>query len=317
MFAFGCSVIDPELYERYARPGIERAAEPDSKLLVHAAASSIARGYNVMFDHASKIEDLEALVLLHADAEIVDPDFSTKLRRVLQDPAVGIVGSIGAVGVRDIAWWDGSLKWSSAPYHFGDHGGGELLWSRNGSGPEGSPGDVDAVYGVLLAVSPWVVRNLRFDESLGLLHGYDFDICAQARAAGRKVVAADLEVAHHHSLDLVKQIEMWVATHARVAEAWDERGPADGEDEEAYWKARARRAEAEAAAARLLAASKLLWADATSSYQQRLIAEKLESRSWRVTEPLRRGKAVARIARQRVRTAEARVQRRRLGVQRT
>ena len=41
-----------------------------------------------------------------------------------------------------------------------------------------------------MVLSPWAVRELRFDESLGKLHGYDFDICMQARAAGKKVVDA-------------------------------------------------------------------------------------------------------------------------------
>ena len=30
-------------------------------------------------------------------------------------------------------------------------------------------------------MSPWAVRNTRFDESLGQFHGYDFDICMQVR----------------------------------------------------------------------------------------------------------------------------------------
>ena len=45
-----------------------------------------------------------------------------------------------------------------------------------------------------MVLSPWAVRELRFDESLGKLHGYDFDICMQARAAGKKVVTADFRV---------------------------------------------------------------------------------------------------------------------------
>ena len=36
--------------------------------------------------------------------------------------------------------------------------------------------------GFVIALSPWVVRNIRFDESLGQLHGYDLDFCLQVRA---------------------------------------------------------------------------------------------------------------------------------------
>jgi hypothetical protein len=62
---------------------------------------------------------------------------------------------------------------------------------------------------------------------------------------------------------------------------------------------RARRAEADAAAARLLAASKLLQADATARQHQRLLGEKIHSRSWKLTEPLRRGNAWVRALRER------------------
>ena len=69
-------------------------------------------------------------------------------------------------------------------------GGGEVPWPDDGGRPPCAPiGEVDSVYGLLLALSPWAVRNLRFDESLGPRYGHDFDLCAQARAAGRKVRA--------------------------------------------------------------------------------------------------------------------------------
>lgn len=299
MIAFGCSVIAPDLYNRYAKPGIERACEPDSALLVQAAASSIARGCNLLFDRAARIDGLEALVVVHQDAEITEPALCAKVRQALADPAVGVIGCVGAVGVRDMAWWDGTLAWTSAPFHYGELGGGELSWPRALSDKPRRPGEVDSLYGVLMAFSPWVVKNLRFDESLGLLHGYDFDICRKVRDAGRKVLAVDIEVAHHHSLDLVTQVEMWVEAHIRAAEKWDPEGPAPGEDEEAYWRARARRAEADAAAARLFAASRLLQADASAQHQQRLLGEKMLSRSWKLTEPLRRGNALAEQLRQR------------------
>ena len=299
MIAFGCSVISPDTYDRFAKPGIERVREPGSEVLVHAAASSVARGCNLLFDHAARLDDLEALVVVHQDVEIVDQGVCAKLRRAFADPDVGVVGCVGAVGVRDLAWWDGTLTWTSSRYCYGELGGGEALWPREPGNTPRKPGEVDSVYGVLMAFSPWVVRNLRFDESFGLLHGYDFDICARAREAGRKILAADIDVKHHHSLDLVGNVEMWVEAHIRAAEQWDREGPAEGEDEEAYWRNRALRAEADAGAARLLAASRLLRADATAQQHQRLLGEKLFSRSWKLTEPLRRGNALARTLRER------------------
>jgi hypothetical protein len=300
MIAFGCSIIAPEIYGRQARVGIELAAEPDSEIFAHAAAGSIARSYNLLLDSArAGGDDLEALVLLHEDAEIVDHDFCAKLRRALADPDVAIVGCVGATGVRDIAWWDGSPAGSAALYRYGELGGGELHW-RGAGGSVGTPGEVDSVYGVMLALSPWAVANLRFDESLGMLHGYDYDICRQAQAAGRKVVTADLRIAHHHSLDLVKDTEIWVAAHMRAAEKWDNADAAGGAED--AWKPRARRSEADAAASRLLLASRLLQADATSRHHSEQLDEMINSRSWRVTEPLRRANQLVKAARRRLST---------------
>jgi hypothetical protein len=86
MIAFGCSITAPKIYERCAKPGIELAAEPDSQVFAHAAAGPIARAYNLVLERAATLDDLEAVVLLHQDAEIVDPDFCPKLRRALSDP---------------------------------------------------------------------------------------------------------------------------------------------------------------------------------------------------------------------------------------
>jgi hypothetical protein len=152
------------------------------------------------------------------------------------------------------------------------------------------------VYGILLALSPWTVRNIRFDESLGLLrHGYDFDLCMQVRAAGRKVVTADLKVVHHHALALVTDHETWVEAYMRLAEKWEGRmpGPAVTEPD---WKQRARRAEAGAAAARLQAASRLLQAYARAQEHDDSFKVLTDSLSWRITAPLRRLNAFRRGA---------------------
>lgn len=295
VIAFGCPIIAPDVYERGAKAGFDRAVEPDSVVYAHAASGSVARGYNLLFDTAAKLPELEALVVVHEDAEIVDPQFCAKLRAVIADPEVGVVGCVGAKDVGDIAWWDGEVTWSSATAHYGELGGGELRLETEAAA---SPGEVDTVYGVLMAFSPWVVRNLRFEESVGLLHGYDFDICRKARRAGKKVLAAELAVTHHHSLDLIEDIEIWVAAHMRAADLWDESGPENGDDPR--WKERARRAEARAAAARLLAATELLRLDATAKECQRQQEEIEGSRSWRLTASLRRGNALRRSVGQRL-----------------
>jgi hypothetical protein len=285
MIAFGCAITAPEVYERHAGPGIDAAAEPDSAIFAFRATSSIFRSYNLILDRAAARDDLEALVLVHQDTELVDPELCAKVRAALEDPDVGVVGCIGATGVRSIAWWEGSVTWASFIHRYPEHGGGDLpgfSWPTGERPAFARTGEVDVVDGFLLVLAPWVVRNLRFDESLGSLHGYDVDLCLQARAAGRKVVTADLRAIHNHSLELVSDTEGWVEAHMRMAEKWDGRlrGDHAGED----WKQRARRAEAEAEAARAVAVSRQLQYDA----RERVLDEMRESIGWRLTEPLRR-----------------------------
>ena len=289
MIAFGTAITDPEAYRRYAEPGIKLVAEPDSEVIANLPSGSLFRSYNLILDMVADREDLEALVLVHQDGEIVDPDFCRKLREAFSDPDVGVVGCAGAIGVRSIAWWEGSVTWGSFVHRYQELGGGDVpAFSWNGElPPYARPGEVDTVDGFVLALSPWTVRNLRFDESLGALHGYDFDLCLQVREAGHKVVTTDFKAIHHHSLDLVGDPEGWVAAHIRVAEKWDGRMPhvgVVGGD----WKQRARQAEAEAALAVAQAMSNQLKGNARALQLEREIEVMRTSIGWRMTEPLRR-----------------------------
>jgi hypothetical protein len=286
MILFGTAVTDLETYDSCAAPGIRLAAEPDTEVVAHQSAGSLFRNYNLLLDQAAAREGLEALVLVHQDAEIVDPDFCAKIRQALSDPEVAIVGCAGAVGVRGIAWWEGAVTWASFSHRYRELGGGEfpsLSWTDAEKPPSFTrTGEVDSVDGFVMAVSPWAVENLRFDESLGKLHGYDFDFCMQARAAGKKVVTADFRVVHHHSLELISDSETWIEAHIRIAEKWDGRLPS-AERGEVDWRKRALRAEAEAAAAKGDAISERLKREAT----ERQLSDVAESTSWRLTAPLR------------------------------
>jgi len=304
VITFASAITSPELYRSYAQKGIELAREPDSQVLPFSAAGSLARSYNLILDQAAEHEQLEALVLLHQDAEIVDPDFCRKLRGAFADPDVGVVGCVGAVGVRSIAWWEGSVTWGSFTHRYSELGGGDVpafSWNPDTMPPYARTGEVDTVDGFVLALSPWTVRNIRFDESLGRLHGYDFDFCLQVRAAGHKVVTVDFRAVHHHSLDLVSDPEAWIEAHIRVAEKWDGQMPNVGV-EGGDWQRRARRAEAEAAVAQALAMSNRLKGDARVAQLQRELQIVNESIGWRLTEPLRRANALRRRLGRRLRS---------------
>jgi hypothetical protein len=290
MIAFGSAITRPDLYRQCAEPGIRRVAEPDSEVYALDSVGSVFASYNAILDLAAVRDDLEALVLVHQDAEIVGDAFCDTVRRALEDPDVGVVGCVGAVGVRSIAWWEGSASLASFNHRYDEHGGGELpafSWAWDDAPPYARTGEVETLDGFLLALSPWAVRNLRFDESLGQIHGYDFDFCLQVRAAGRKVMTADFRAIHNHALEPFSDPEEWVQAHMRVAEKWDGRMPGVGTDA-GTWKERARRAEAERDAARVVDYSNSLALQARTAELERALAETTQSLSWRLTAPLRR-----------------------------
>jgi glycosyl transferase family 2 len=290
MIAFGTAITKPEVFHRCAEPGIRRAAEPDSQVLALPAAGTIFRSYNELLDRAGGFEDLEALVLVHQDAEIVDADLCHKVRDALRDPAVAAVGCVGAIGVRSIAWWEGSVTLASFINRYADHGGGDLRsfsWTWDDAPPYAHTGEVETLDGFLLALSPWAVRTLRFDESLGEFHGYDLDFCLQVREAGRKVVTADFRAIHHRPLEMIPDPEPWIAAHIAVAEKWDGRMPAIG-TAAGGWRERALRAEAERDLALAIAHGKALELTARRREAERALAETRASISWRITAPIRR-----------------------------
>jgi hypothetical protein len=185
MIAFAACIGSDEKFRTLAQPGLRMACEADSLVAEVTTDSSIFTAYNEVLEALAERDDLEALVLMHEDVEIVDSDFCGKLRRRLAEPDVAVVGVVGARAVTSLAWWEGE-------------GRGRCLETRGLVDFGGGCHDVDAVDGLLLALSPWAVRNLRFDEQrFSGFHGYDADICFQARAAGRRVVVDELAVVHH------------------------------------------------------------------------------------------------------------------------
>ena len=290
MITFGSAITKPDVYRRFAEVGILRAAEPDSKVIALPSIGSIFTSYNAILDQAAAFADLEALVLVHQDAEIVDPDFCARARRPLSDPGVGAIGCVGAIDVRSIAWWEGSVTLASFVHRYDDHGGGDLpafSWVWDEAPPYARLGEVDTLDGFLMVLPAWTVRNLRFDESLGQFHGYDFDFCLQVREAGRKVMTADFRAVHHHALEPFSDPEPWIQAHMRVAEKWEGRLPAVGSGA-GTWEERALRAEAGRDAARVLDHSNALDFQARAGRLEGALDELAGSISWRITEPLRR-----------------------------
>ena len=90
MIAFGSSITKPRSSGAARARASRRAARARSARLRRCRRSgSIFRSYNALLDRAAAREDLEALVLVHQDAELVDAELCATLRAALRDPDVG------------------------------------------------------------------------------------------------------------------------------------------------------------------------------------------------------------------------------------
>jgi hypothetical protein len=207
MIGFGVCVGNQATFERYAAPSFERVREHDSVLVTTTADGSIHSAYNGLLDRFAARDDLEALVLLHEDVELTDPGFCARVRALLgSDEQIAVLGTVGARGVHSLAWWQGEVV-------------GHVVEPRGEAGTLGSGGEVEALDGMLLVLSPWAVRNVRFDEGYRGFHAYDVDYCFSVRAAGRKAFATALGVVHHTKGGVGDTIA-WNVAAARARKKW-------------------------------------------------------------------------------------------------
>jgi GT2 family glycosyltransferase len=188
MFALGCAVSDQRTFEAVALPCLRTISEPDTVLLTRRGHDSIQRPYNEMIEEAGALSDLEGLVLMHQDMELTDDSLLARVRPLLGEPRVGAVGVLGGRDVPPHCWWEAEQLFGTART--------PLVDIRHSAGSH----EVEVVDGALLALAPWVVRELRFSEELAAdFHGYDLDLCLQIRAAGGRVVCNDIPYMHHMS----------------------------------------------------------------------------------------------------------------------
>ena len=183
MIVFASCIADPERFRRSTLASIHALEDP-ATLVVEVETTSIFEGYNEVLDAFRDEPALEAIVLLHDDVEIVDRLFCEKVRRVMAEPDVGVVGVAGALGVRSLAWWEGDCR-------------GRVVETRGLLDWGGGRHDVDSVDGLMMILSPAAARGVRFDsEGFSGFHGYDVDYCFEVRAAGLRVLVDDISVVH-------------------------------------------------------------------------------------------------------------------------
>jgi len=206
MFAYGVCIGTEAKYEKFAKPGIARAVADGAMVFERRDQRSIYEAYeSILVEVRETCETgLEGLILLHEDVEIRSPLDDT-LRAEFASPDVAIVGAIGGRGVRGVRWDRSEITQGHAP----DASHGENDRGRGAF-------DVDIVDGLLLALSPWAISNLHFDTATySGFHGYDADICMQARSASRRVRAVELGLFHHTKGGFGD-----VASHRRIDDAF-------------------------------------------------------------------------------------------------
>lgn len=192
MIGYGCCVGSWNKFHANA-PG----PAADVQMVALSGQTQLTVAYNTILD-AYRGRGLDAVVLLHDDLQITDPDFEAKFLKVLADPDVALAGVCGGKGDQTLAWWQSE----TVGHQMTDSG--MLDFGRR-------EGDVAFIEGSCMVFSPWAVEHLRFDTRYPGFLGYD-DVCLTARAAGKRVVVADVDT-HHHSTVGFKS--------PAIATAWD------------------------------------------------------------------------------------------------
>lgn len=145
---------------------------------------SLAVAYNRILSHYAAQDTRGAVVLLHDDLEITDPDFEAKVEHAMTaHPDAGLIGVCGGLSGDSLAWWNGP----SIGHQYTDAG---LLDFGQRTGLAG------VLEGSVLVFTPWALRNLRYDERYPGFHSAD-TVCLDARQAGRTLVVADIDTHHH------------------------------------------------------------------------------------------------------------------------
>jgi len=202
MLAFGCCVSSEAKVAAWVRPFVG-----DRPCVEVTGSISLTRSYNYILNNYVG-EPYDAVVLLHDDLEVTDPDAEAKILYALDDPDVGLVGVAGGEARNGLAWWSanpvGHQMIDTGLIDFGVRAG-----------------QVKSIEGSFMVFSPRAVDKLRFDERYTGFHGYD-DIGLEAGSQGFKVVVIDLDT-HHHTVAGFKTPESeqaWVQADQMFREKW-------------------------------------------------------------------------------------------------
>ena len=216
MFVFGVCAGPNDRFETICAPALEREVLAGNRLISLREQPSIAVAYNSILDQAQDAPDLEGVVLLHDDVALDDDTLLPRLRQLFADGAVGIAGAMGGRGKRrGMSWW--TCERAVGVVH-------DSVGVLRGKVP--LPADAETLDGLLLALSPWAARNIRFDTSYPGFHGYDADVCSQVTAAGLRAVVIEMQLVHHTGgpFGSPSSYEDWMRATLRWRSKWTDQG---------------------------------------------------------------------------------------------
>lgn len=200
---YGCCVGDWQKLYAYVIPRI-----PGRTLYAISGQTSIAVAYNIILDAVRLDPDVDMLILLHDDLEILDPDAEAKFLTAIHS-GVALAGVAGASDVKSLAWWE----YTTVGHQLTDVGMIDFGLRT---------GYVDMIEGSIMALSPWTIEHLRFDETYTIWHGYDGDLALQLRQHGMNTVVVDVDT-HHHTVTGFKSEssrQQWHQATARFEQKW-------------------------------------------------------------------------------------------------
>jgi glycosyl transferase family 2 len=208
--AYGCVTNSLDRVQRYVLPRVG-----DRSLTLLWNQTSMTQAYNAILDaHLGNPPD--ALILIHDDLELVDPDTEAKFLDALKLPnvaLVGVAGGFGHVEAHGLAWWNGH----TIGHQLTDSG---MLNFGPREGPR--EGFVTAIEGSVMTVGPRFIREIRFDETFTGFHGYD-DIGMVVNVVhNMNVWVADVDTHHHTTLGFksIESEQAWLEADRKFRAKW-------------------------------------------------------------------------------------------------
>lgn len=172
-------------FRAVTQASLQAGLDPGDLVVTESGSTGIGAAYNRIIQMARETPDCELLLLLHDDVELLDKNFRAKLLLGAGLPRAGVLGVIGGRGLRGLEWWAAR---ATAGAVFETRGYTDL-------GPRHA--EVDCVDGLLMALTPAAFGKLDFDDvRFPDFHGYDVDVCLQARASGLRNFVVPVDLIH-------------------------------------------------------------------------------------------------------------------------